>query len=124
MTRERPLQNYRIPDPNVTLSAAAYDVQLRSEGAPVIFTVEAFNESLKTKLGDRQPALTALKEILAFFSSRKLLRMNYEDDFYRSKIEVLPTIRFVLPFGELEKVSTALEELLTSGTQEEEASNG
>ena len=101
-----------------------YDVQLRSEGAPVIFTVEAFNESLKTKLGDRQPALTALKEILAFFASRKLLRMDYEDDFYRSKIEVLPVIRFVLPFGELEKVSTALEELLTSGTQEEEVSNG
>ncbi len=101
-----------------------YDVQLRAEGAPVIFAVETFNESLKTKLGDRQPPPTTLKEILRFFASRKLVRMDYEDDFHRSKIEVLPTIRFVLPFGELEKVSDALDDLITGGTQDEEVDNG
>lgn len=101
-----------------------YDVQLRSEGAPVIFTVETFNESLKTKLGDRQPPPTTLKEILRFFAARKLVRMDYEDDFHRSKIEVLPTIRFVLPFGELEKVSDALDALMSGGTQDEEVDNG
>jgi hypothetical protein len=101
-----------------------YDVQLRAEGAPVEFTVETFNESLKTKLGDRQPAISTLKEILAFLASRKLVRMDYDDDFHRSKIEVLPTIRFVLPFGELEKVSAALDDLMTRGTQDEEADNG
>lgn len=101
-----------------------YDVQLRSEGAPVIFTVETFNESLKTKLGDRQPPPTTLKEILRFFAARKLVRMDYEDDFHSSKIEVLPTIRFVLPFGELEKVSDALDALMSGGTQDEEVDNG
>jgi hypothetical protein len=33
-----------------------YDVQLRAEGAPVVFSVETFNNSLKTKLGDRMAA--------------------------------------------------------------------
>jgi len=101
-----------------------YDVQLRAEGAPVIITVEAFNESLKTKLGDRQPPISTLKEILRFFASRKLVRMEYEDDFHRSKIEVLPTIRFVLPFGELEKVSAVLDDLMAGATLDEEADNG
>ena len=101
-----------------------YDVRLRAEGAPVVMTVEAFNESLKTKLGDRQPPVSTLKEILRFFASRKLVRMEYEDDFHRSTIEVLPTIRFVLPFGEIEKVSTALEDLMAGVTQNEEADNG
>ncbi|MGB8352369.1 MAG: DUF4194 domain-containing protein [Chthoniobacteraceae bacterium] len=96
-----------------------YDVQLRSEGAPVIFTVETFNESLRDKLGDRQPALTSLKEILSFFASRKLVRMEYDDEFHRSRIEVLPTIRFVLPFGELEKVSIMLDDLMATGTASE-----
>lgn len=98
-----------------------YDVQLRAEGAPVIFTVEAFNESLRTKLGDRQPSLTALREILRFLGKRKLVRMDYLDPFHRSKIEVLPTIRFVLPFGEVEKVSAALEEMMAQpGSAKEE----
>lgn len=101
-----------------------YDVQLRSEGAPVIFDVETFNESLKTKLGDRQPPPTTLKEILRFFAARKLVRMAYNDDFHRSKIEVLPTIRFVLPFGELERVSDALDQLMAGGTQDEEVDDG
>ncbi len=97
-----------------------YDVALRAEGAPVIFTVEAFNESLKTKLGDRQPAITSLKKILGFFVSRKLVRMEHRDPFHLSRIEVLPTIRFVLPFGEIEKVAAALEELMTQETGEED----
>ena len=101
-----------------------YDVQLRAEGAPVIFTVEAFNESLKTKLGDRQPPSTTLKEILRFFAARKLVRMDYAEEFPRSKIEVLPTIRFVLPFGELEKASDALDDLIAGGTGDEEVDNG
>lgn len=101
-----------------------YDVQLRAEGAPVIFAVETFNESLKTKLGNRQPPPTTLKEILRFLAARKLVRLDYEDDFHRSKIEVLPTIRFVLPFGELEKVSDALDDLMSGRTQDEEVDNG
>lgn len=98
-----------------------YDVRLRVGGAPVVFTVEEFNESLKTKLGDRQPPPTTLKEILRFFAARKLVRMDYDDEFHRSKIEVLPTIRFVLPFAGLEKVSDALEDLMAAGDGDEEA---
>jgi hypothetical protein len=59
------------------------------------------------------PAYSALKEILSFFSSRKLIHVDHEDDPSRSRIEVLPTIRFVLPFGELEKVSAKLDELMS-----------
>jgi len=81
-----------------------------------VFSVEEFNESLKTKLGERQPPATTLREILRFFLKRKLVRMDYEDDFHRSRIEVLPTIRFVLPFGELEKVSEVLENLMDGGS--------
>jgi len=101
-----------------------YDLQLRAEGSPVVFTVEAFNESLKTKLGERQPTISTLKEMLAFFGSRKLVRMDYEDEFHRSMIEVLPTIRFVLPFGELEKVSAALEDLMNGHDRAEEVNDG
>jgi len=89
-----------------------YDVQVRTDGPPVHFSVEAFNESLRTKLGDRMPTISALKEMLAFFAARKLVRMEYADDFHRSTLEVLPTIRFVLPFGELEKVAATLDELM------------
>ncbi len=89
-----------------------YDIQVRAEGPPVIFAVEAFNDSLKTKLGERIPSLSALREILAFFASRKLVRMDYAEEFHRSRIEVYPTIRFVLPFGEYEKVSAMLDDLL------------
>jgi len=96
-----------------------YDRQLRAEGSPVIFAVEAFNESLKDKLGDRQPSPSSLREILAFFASRKLVRMAYEDDFHRSKIEVLPTIRFVLPFGDIERVAAELEDRITQDNGEE-----
>lgn len=99
-----------------------YDVHLRTEGSPVIFTVETFNESLKTKLGDRMPTLSALKEILSFLASRKLVRMDYSEDFHRSRIEVLPTIRFVLPFGEYEKVSFMLDDLMARGSAEQEDS--
>jgi len=93
-----------------------YDVQLRSEGAPVIFSVETFNDSLRTKLGDRMPTMTALREIFSFLASRKLLRIEYADEFHRSRLEVLPTIRFVLPFGQLENAAAALEELMARGT--------
>jgi len=101
-----------------------YDVQLRGEGAPVIFSVEVFNESLKTKLGDRQPTISSLREILAFFGSRKLVRMEYGEDFPRSRIEVLPTIRFVLPFGEIQKVAETLDELMTGEAEPVESENG
>ncbi|MEP6670691.1 MAG: DUF4194 domain-containing protein [Chthoniobacter sp.] len=101
-----------------------YDVQLRADGPPVIFTIETFNESLKTKLGDRQPSLSSLREILRFFAARKLVRMEYADDFHRSRIEVLPTIRFVLPFGEIEKVSAALEDLMAGGAEGVEEDHG
>lgn len=98
-----------------------YDRQLRAEGSPVTFTVETFNESLKDKLGERQPSPTSLREILAFFASRKLVRTTYQDDFHRSTIEVLPTIRFVLPFGDIERVAAELEERVAQETGEEAA---
>lgn len=101
-----------------------YDVQLRTEGAPVIFQVEAFNQSLRDKIGERQPSLSSLREIMAFFASRKLVRMEYDDDFHRSRIEVLPTIRFVLPFGEIEKVAAMLDELMAGGAEGGEVENG
>ncbi len=69
------------------------------------------------------PAYSSLKEILSFFSSRKLIRVDHDDDPSRSQIEVLPTIRFVLPFGELEKVSETLQELMSRTDSVEEVSN-
>jgi hypothetical protein len=101
-----------------------YDVRLRAEGAPVVLTVEAFNESLKTKLGERMPAFTTLREILSFAASHKLVRMDYDEEFSKSKIEVLPTIRFVLPFGEYEKVALALDDLMARGAEAGEESHG
>lgn len=96
-----------------------YDRQLRAEGSPVVIAVEAFNESLKDKLGDRQPSPSSLREILAFFASRKLVRMTYEDDFHKSRIEILPTIRFILPFGDIERVAAELEDRVRQENGEE-----
>lgn len=101
-----------------------YDQRLRAEGAPVVFTVETFNESLKTKLGDRMPSPSALREILSFASSHKLVRLDHAEDFSASSIEVLPTIRFVLPFGEYEKAALALDDLMARATETEEESHG
>jgi hypothetical protein len=49
--------------------------------------------------------------------------MEHADDPARSRIEVLPTIRFVLPFGELEKVSQKLEELMARAEPDEEGAH-
>lgn len=95
-----------------------YDVQVRADGPPVTISVEAFNDSLKTKLGDRMPTLSSLKEIVAFFAARKLVRVDYADEFHKSTLEVLPTIRLVLPFGELEKVAAALDDLMARAATE------
>jgi hypothetical protein len=101
-----------------------YDVHLRAEGSPVIFSVEAFNDSLRDKIGERRPSLSSLRDILAFFASRKLVRMEYEEHFHKSRIEVLSTIRFVLPFGEMQKVAAALDELMAVNQQEGESNRG
>ena len=100
-----------------------FDIAIRSDGPPVTFSVDEFNSRLKEKLGDRQPAMTSLREILRFYHSRKIIRLDIYDDFHRSMIEVLPSIKFVLPFDKLEKVSEHIQTIM-NGKQEEEPDNG
>ena len=82
-----------------------YDVQVREEGAHEVYiTVLEFNESFRSKFPSIQ-ALSAsrLKEILRGFARFNLIETDWTDDFSDSVIKILPTLRFAIPFPDIEE---------------------
>src|ERR1051326_1026334 len=70
----------------------------------VCFTVREFNEQLATKFKDlKLPGITRLREILHLFERKNLVRLQTTADFADTKIQVLPTIRHVIPFPSIEE---------------------
>ena len=82
-----------------------YDVAVRDQGAhEVALTVQEFNEKLASKFNAlKLPSPSRLQEVLRLLERKNLVRLRWEADFARSIIEVLPTIRFVIPFPDIEE---------------------
>lgn len=73
----------------------------------VSFSVRQFNENLSTKFKDlKLPHPTRMREILQLFERKSLLRLQNTADpggLSEAIIQILPTIRFVIPFPALEE---------------------
>lgn len=82
-----------------------YDVEVRENGAhDVFFTVRDFNEQFCSKFPSMQPlSASRLKEILRGFARFNLIETDWTDDFSDSVIQVLPTLRFAIPFPDIEE---------------------
>lgn len=81
-------------------------VHERGESPPVTLSVEALNDSLRTKfepLRKAMPGHTRMKEILALARRHNLLRWEEADPFEQSRIVIWPTLRRVIPFQSLEE---------------------
>lgn len=80
-------------------------VRDRGETPPIRVTVQQLNDSLKTKFEPLQknlPSSSRLQEILSLAQRKNLLRCEVEAPFERSVIEVLSTLKRVIPFQSIE----------------------
>jgi hypothetical protein len=76
-------------------------VRDRGETPPIVITAEQLNDSLKTKfepLRKAMPSQTRLLEILRLAQRKNLLRFTPGADPARLRIEILATIKRVIPF--------------------------
>lgn len=82
-----------------------YDVEVRENAAhDVFFTVRMFNEQFRSKFPSLQPlSASRLKEIFRTFSKLNIIEMEWADEFPDSVIQILPTLRFIIPFPEIEE---------------------
>lgn len=87
-----------------------YDVEVRENGAhEVSFNLHEFNEQFQSKFPNLQPlSQSRMKEILRGFARYNLIETEWEDEFSSSTIQILPTLRFAIPFPGIEQwVKTA-----------------
>jgi hypothetical protein len=84
-----------------------FDTQVREHGATqVLLTVRQLNEILKEKLLPdlrSQPSAGRLKEILVQGRRFNLIRVDFVEPFDGSRIEVLPTLKKVIQFNDVEE---------------------
>lgn len=81
-----------------------YDMEVRENGAhEVFFNVKDFNESFQSKFPSIQPlSASRLKEILRGFARFNLIETDWTEDFSDSMVQILPTLRFAIPFPDVE----------------------
>lgn len=79
-------------------------VRDRGEAPPIRLSVERLNDSLKTKfepLRKHLPSPTRLREILSLAQRKNLLRFSPAEEPADASIEVLPTLKRVIPFQDI-----------------------
>jgi hypothetical protein len=79
-------------------------VRDRGEAPPIRLSVERLNDSLKTKfepLRKHLPSPTRLREILGMAQRKNLLRFSAAEEAADATIEVLPTLKRVIPFQDI-----------------------
>jgi hypothetical protein len=79
-------------------------VRDRGEAPPVRLTVQQLNDSLTAKfepLRRHLPGAAQLREILALGQRKNLLRYTPEPAFEQTLIEILPTLKRVIPFQDI-----------------------
>jgi hypothetical protein len=80
-------------------------VRDRAETPPVALTVQQLNDSLRTKFEPLQrhlPSASRLREILTLAQRKNLLRFTAAIPFEQSGIEILSTLKRVIPFQDLD----------------------
>lgn len=99
-------------------------VRDRGETPPIVLTAEQLNAALRTKfepLKKAMPSHTRLIEILRLAQRKNLLRFTAGADAARTRIEVLPTIKRVIPFQDLADWTRHADRFLTTETATETA---
>lgn len=83
-----------------------FDTQVRDHGATEVrLTVEQLNQLLKEKLLPdlkSQPSAGRMREILSQARRFNLVRVDFDEPFEKSGIEVLPTLKKVIQFNGIE----------------------
>lgn len=83
-----------------------FDMAIRDRGEtpPVRLTVQQLNDALTAKfepLRKHLPGPAQLREILALGQRKNLLRYEPEPAFEQTRIEILPTLKRVIPFQDI-----------------------
>ncbi|MCB1126974.1 MAG: DUF4194 domain-containing protein, partial [Verrucomicrobiae bacterium] len=92
-------------------------VRDRGEPPPIRLTAQQLNDSLSAKfepLRKHLPSPTRLREILALAQRKNLLRFTPDVALERSLIEVLPTLKRVIPFQDIEEWNRNADRYLAS----------
>lgn len=80
-----------------------YDAALREGASMVKMTIKNVNDSFAAKLkGVKLPTKAGMKSALQLFHKHRLVRLTTATDFADSIIEILHTLRLVMPFQQLE----------------------
>lgn len=104
-----------------------YDTQVRDQGATEVqLSVEHLNRLLKEKLLPvlkSTPTETRMREILRLAERKNLVRLKIESSFEATMIKVLPSLKTVIPFRDLEEwmQTAALHQKVESTDEAEEA---
>ena len=95
-------------------------VRDRGETPPIRMTAQQLNDALSAKfepLRKHLPSPTRLREILALAQRKNLVRFTPDVALERSLIEVLPTLKRVIPFQNLEEWNKNAERYLASAKE-------
>lgn len=96
-------------------------VRDRGETPPIFLTAAQLNDALDTKfkpLKKAMPSHTRLVEILRLAQRKNLLRFTAAADAAQTRIEILPTIRRVIPFQDIADWTRHAERFLTGANAE------
>lgn len=100
-------------------------VRDRGEAPPIRLSVERLNDSLKTKfepLRKHLPSPTRLREILSLAQRKNLLRFSPAEEPADATIEVLPTLKRVIPFQDIAEWNRHADRHLAAASTEPEES--
>lgn len=92
-------------------------VRDRGETPPVRLTAQQLNDSLAAKfepLRKHLPSPTRLREILSLARRKNLVHVTFDVTLERSQIEILPTLKRVIPFQNLEEWNKNADRYLAS----------
>ncbi len=103
-----------------------FDTAIRDRGEtpPVRLTAQQLNDSLAAKfepLRKFQPSPTRLREILALAERKNLLRFSPNPAVERSIIEILPTLKRVIPFQGIDEWNANAERYLVAAREAAES---
>lgn len=102
-------------------------VRDRGETPPVRITAQQLNDALTAKfepLRRHLPSPTRLREILSLAQRKNLVRFTPEPALEQSRIEILPTLKRVIPFQNIEEWNKNAERHLAAARTPEDDGNG
>jgi hypothetical protein len=97
-------------------------VRDRGESPPIRLSIEQLNDSLRTKfepLRKNLPSPTRLREILSLAQRKNLVRFTPSEKPADAVIEILPTLKRVIPFQDIEDWTRMAERYVGVGEGEE-----